>query len=247
MTPRRLAAVGVLAVLAIGGAFWLAGQRSLERDVSSEPLYPGLKEDIDQLEGLRVYGPGDTVVVTVTRVDDRWQVLERGGYPADASRLRNLFRDLAAANRIEQKTAQPERYAELGVEGIEGSDAGGVRIVLEGVDPDVDLIVGKQASGRGGSYVRRSGDAASWLIDRTLAVPRSPAEWLDRAVIDIGADRIQSAEIAADGSEYEAAKASRADADFAVTGVPEARQLSSPGAANGLATSLQRLEADDVR
>ena len=247
MTPRRLAVIAVLAVLAVGGALWIAGQRSLERASPSEILYPDLRAQLDDIQRIRIYGPGDEVVVTIDRGDAGWRVLERGGYPADATRLRTLLRSLAQARLIEEKTAQPANYPALGVEPLTASDATGARLVLEGPAEPVDLIIGGQAPARGGSYVRRSGESTSWLADRAFDVPKEPRQWIDRSVIDIGADRIQSARVTRNETVYEAAKSSRAAADYSVTGLPSGRELSSASAANSLATAFLRLEADDVQ
>jgi hypothetical protein len=247
MTPRRLVVIAVLAVIAVGGALWIAGQRSLERAPPSEALYPDLRAQLEEVERIRVYGPGDQVVVTIDRGESGWRVLERGGYAADTSKLRALLRGLAEARLVEEKTSQPANYSALGVEDPSVPGATGVRVVLDGATPPVDLIVGSQAPARGGSYVRRHDEATSWLADRAFDIPKEPRAWIDRSVIDVGADRIQSASIERAGARYDAAKSSRTAADFTVTGLPPDRTMSSASAANSIATALVRLEADDVK
>ena len=272
MTPRGLTLLGLVALVAIGMALWLAQDRSAQRQAVSGELYPDLTQRLESLEQVQIDGSGAGVDVTLQRAEQGWQVVERSGYQVDMARLRTLLRNLAEAELVEEKSAQAGNYAALGVadpdeadsdeadsdeadsdeaeaNGADSSEggAGGVRVVLAGMDPPVDLIVGNQATGRSGSYVRRSGEAQSWLVNRTFDVPREPGQWIDRDVLDIGADRIQSATVEVAEQRYEAAKSSRADTDFAVTGVLEGRELTSPGAANGLATALVRLQADDVR
>jgi len=262
MTPRGLTLLGLVALVAIGMALWLAQDRSAQRQAVRGELYPDLTQRLESLEQVQIDGSGAGVDVTLQRAEQGWQVVERSGYQVDMARLRTLLRNLAEAELVEEKTAQAGNYAALGVadpdeadsdeadsNGADSSDAdaGGIRVVLAGMDPPVDLIVGNRATGRSGSYVRRSGEAQSWLVNRTFDVPREPGQWIDRDVLDIGADRIQSATVEVAEQRYEAAKSSRADTDFAVTGVPQGRELTSPGAANGLASALVRLQADDVR
>ena len=78
----------------------------------------------------------------------------------------------------------------------------------------MSLIVGKSPGARS-SYIRRKGEAASWQIGTALTVERDPAKWLATELLDIGADRIQSAEFTTDGKHrWTAEKASRADQSF---------------------------------
>ena len=112
----------------------------------------------------------------------------------------------------------------------------------------MSLIVGKSPGARS-SYVRRKGEAASWQIGTALTVERDPAKWLATELLDIGADRIQSAEFTTDGKRrWTAAKASRADQSFKVTGKPAGG--SGPDAessAGRVATALAGLRLVDVR
>ena len=91
------------------------------------------------------------------------------------------------------------------------------------------------------------GDAKSWSVSGELKVDSTPGYWLRRTVADIGADRVQAVEIEIGNDHYTATKKARSDADFTMTGVPKGRELSSPSAANGLATALSNFELEDVR
>jgi hypothetical protein len=71
---------------------------------------------------------------------------------------------------------------------------------------------------------------------------------LSKTVVDVSADRVQSARVETSGAKpYTATKRSRTDADFAVEGLPKGKQLSDAGAANTLATALASLTLSDVQ
>jgi hypothetical protein len=246
MTARQVTVIAVIAGLAVGGAFWLASTRSGSGAAIERPLYPDLDDAIADVDRITIRGTGDEVAVSLARQGAQWQIAERRDYPADTAKLRRLVRSIVDALVIEQKTSRPESYPALGVEDLTASDAPGKRVVIEGATPAVDLIVGKTAQGNSGTYVRRAGEAQSLLVAPAIDVAAEPAEWIDATLIDIGADRIKSAAITIGDVRYEAAKQDRSDIDFAVTGVPKGRALSSAGAANGIATALAGLEADDV-
>jgi len=186
MTSRRLLILGIAALLIIVAGVWLAGRESSTGPgVGTGALYPGLKEELNAVNAIRLYKAGDARVVELVRKDDVWKVSERDNYPADDGKLRKLLIAIADAKTAEQKTADPQQYATLGVEDTKGSGATSLRIELVGTQKPVDLIVGKEAVGGRANYVRRAGEPQSWLIDTTIdterpSSPRRPTAPLER-------------------------------------------------------------------
>lgn len=249
MTSRRLLILGLAAIVAIVAGVWLAGrQGSSGTSAGTGALYPGLKEQLNAVNAVRLYKAGDARVVELVRKDGAWKVSDRDSYPADESKVRKLLIALADAKIAEQKTSDAQQYATLGVEDTKGAAATSVRIELVGAPKPVDLIVGKQAAGARSNYVRRAGEPQSWLIDATIDTSPTPDAWLRKDIIDVSADRMQSATVTAKaGKPYTAAKASRADQNFAVTGLPKGKSLSAPTAANSVAMALTGLSLADVK
>ena len=136
----------------------------------------------------------------------------------------------------------------LGVEDLATPGATGTGVELGGPAEPVSLIVGKSPGARS-SYVRRKGEAASWQIGTALTVERDPAKWLATDLLDIGADRIQSAEFTTDGKHrWTAEKASRADQSFRITGKSASGSASNPDSSTDrVATALAGLRLVDVR
>jgi hypothetical protein len=109
------------------------------------------------------------------------------------------------------------------------------------------LIVGKSDPMTHASYVRRSGEAKSWLTSELSANPEATA-WLHRDLLNIGADRIQQVFVQiSDSPRYSVVKEKRVDANFDVTPLPKKRELNSVSAANSVSQVLTNLELDDVR
>jgi hypothetical protein len=249
MTSRRLLILGLAAIVAIVAGVWLAGRQSSSgTSAGTGALYPGLKEQLNAVNAVRLYKAGDARVVELVRKDDGWKVSDRDNYPADESKVRKLLIALADAKIAEQKTSDPQHYATLGVEDTKSSGATSLRIELVGAPKPVELIVGKQAAGARSNYVRRAGEPQSWLIDATIDTSATPDAWLRKDIIDVSADRMQSATVTAkQGKPYTAAKSSRADQNFAVTGLPKGKSLSAPTAANSAAMALTGLSLADVK
>lgn len=249
MTSRRLLILCIVAVVAIAAGVWLAGrQGSSASGGERAALYPGLKETLNSVSAIRIYKAGDARVVELQREGDSSTVSERDNYPADEGKLRRLLVAVADAKVDEEKTSNPEGYATLGVQDTKGKSATSMRIELVGTPKPVNLIVGKQGSGSRSTYVRRAGEPQSWLINTSIDTSGTPEAWLRKDIIDVSADRMQSATVATKGAKpYTAAKATRADANFAVEGLPKGKSLSAPSAANTFASSLTGLSLADVR
>ena len=197
---------------------------------------------------MRIYKAGDTRAVELLRKNDTWTVTERAGYPADVSKLRTLLRSLTEAKLFEEKTATPENYPSLGVEDVSKPQATGTRVEIPSTKPPVNLIVGKSGPGSQSQYVRRVGEPKSWLISSSIEASASPESWIRKEVADISADRVQSATVTFAGAKaYTAAKKTRADANFAVDGLPKGKQLSADTAANTFASALAGLTLSDVQ
>ncbi|GFE84509.1 hypothetical protein GCM10011487_65090 [Steroidobacter agaridevorans] len=248
MTSRKLSILAIVAVIAVLAGLWLAGRQTSPSSTESAALYPDLKSELASITAVRIVKAGGAPALEVKRAESGWTVAERHNYPADEAKLRKLVTSLADAKVLEEKTSNPESYKTLGVEDVSDAAAGGVQIEIDGPKQPIKLIVGKQAQGAQSHYVRRAGEPKSWLINKSIDTSSSADQWLRKDVIDVSADRVQSAEVAVEKSKpYSAVKKTRADADFTVEGLPKGKELSSPSAADSFATALAGLTLSDVK
>lgn len=248
MTSRKLLILGIVAIVAVVGGIWLAGRQTSTPTNETAVLYPELKKELDAITAVRIVQAGGTPAVELKRGETGWTISERANYPADEAKLRKLITSLTDAKLVEEKTSNPESYATLGVEDVSNTAAGGVQIEIDGPKQPPKLIVGKQGSGGQSQYVRRAGEPQSWLINKDIDTSASADQWLRKNILDVSADRIQSAEVTTAGAKpYFAVKKSRADADFTVEGLPKGKELSSPSAADNFSTALSGLTLTDVQ
>lgn len=251
MTSRNLSILGLVAVIAVVAGLWLAGRQTTSTPAGTDTtamLYPDLKKEIDAITTVRILKAGTTPAVELKRGEGGWTVTQRNNYPADDAKLRKLISGLADAKTVEEKTSNPESYKTLGVEDISDTAAGGMQVEIEGPKQPVKLIVGKQASGSQSQYVRRAGEPKSWQINKSIDTSSSADQWVRKSIIDVGADRVQSAVVTVGNAKpYSAEKKTRADADFAVVGLPKGKELSSPSAADSFASALTGLTLSDVK
>jgi len=173
-----------------------AGQQ--RREVAAgTPVFPDLPQRIEQAVKVEIVSGKSTL--TMVQQDGTWVLPERGSYPVDQGKLRELLIGLTQLGRIEARTADPAQYARLGVGDPQGADATAklVRVLDPANHPLAELIVGHshvQTRGDGPEsvYVRVPGQAQAWLAQGRLPAEADPLSWLPREIANIPAERVAS-------------------------------------------------------
>ncbi|MFT3792800.1 MAG: DUF4340 domain-containing protein [Rudaea sp.] len=250
MNTKTLSALAVAAVVALGAAIWInsADAPVSEEAAKDKPLLPGFRDDLNQVDALAIGGAGGKPLVTLRRGGEAWQVAERANYPADVAKLREYLYKLADARVLDTKTANPKRYAELGVEDPVDPNAKSILVAPGGPKDAPKLIVGLfNGQGGGGTFVRREGEAQSLLASGNLLADKNPAAWISKDLFDIDAAKIKEVRLTGhDGKTLRVYKEQASDGNFKVADLPKGREPASEFVANGLAAGLSNLRADDV-
>jgi hypothetical protein len=228
----------------------------------------GKTPNADPLVGAKVMaelGPklGDVARVTLVHGDARttlvrqgagWVVEERGNYPVDAGKLRQTLLGLAEMSYVEPKTRKAELYPRLEVEDAGQTDAKSTLITASDEKGDIlgEIIAGKrridQLGGNvDGVYVRKPGDAQSWLARGTLDVAGDTASWLDHGIVDLPREKIKEVVLTApDGSKLDIAH-DGPEAPLALKDAPANAKPKSETALVEPTTALASLTLADVR
>ena len=250
MNQKTLIVLGAAAILAVGAALFVDRSRTPAVDVAGKAgtLVAGLREHVNDVGRISITGANNQPLVTLVRGDKGWTVAQRSGYAADVGKLREFLLKLADATLIEQKTSNKDRYADLGVEDITAANAGGVLVDLEGLPQPARFIIGKfDGQGGGGTFVRRTDEAPSWLAKGNLAPERNPADWLARDLANIAADRIARVTLTrAVGKPLQVLKKDASETRFEIADVPKGREPGSEFVANGIGSVLADLRIDDA-
>jgi len=246
VSARRVAWLLLAGLAVIAFAIWLSSRRHLERDLAAGALVlPGLEHSVNTVTTVTLR-KGDDTHATLRKDGSGWDVGERA-WPADVGKVRKLLLDLGALNIVEEKTRLPANYPELGVEDVTTPKASGTRVEVAAPSQSWALIVGKPSGAKSG-YVRVANAPQSLLVAPLLTVDADPKGWLDHSLVDLSVERVREVEEhPADGPAYSATREKKEQNNFAVKPLPKGRQLSSPGAADGMAAALSGLTLDDVR
>ena len=247
MSKRHFSGLLLVTIVVAAMVLLIPGKTAKESAFVKQPLLPGLVTAVNDIEYIRLTGAAGETIATLNRRGGKWLLMESSQYPVDWVVLRQLLSDLAAAEVIEEKTSNPELYSRLGVEDITAPDAAGVLIVFAEETGLPSLIVGNQAQGREGQYVRLEGSDQSVLIGRALTVPKETQQWLDLDIIDVPAGEVVEVSIIhPEGEQVHLVKASADDADFELQNIPEGREIQSNWSVNSIGGSMASLRMDSV-
>lgn len=214
---------------------------------SGKLFAPSLEAALNDIDRVTITKANNETVVALERKPEGWVATNKSGYAADVGKLRQGLRALAEAKILEQKTANPDLYSHLGVEDVSGDKASGLAIALTTKGKELPALILGNAEGSKHRYVRRAGEAQSYLIDKNPEFARGVGQWLDAQIVDVRSDRIAQVTITqADGQVVRISKPNKDAANFDVADPPKGRELLYPGVANVIGNSLRELNLEDV-
>jgi len=231
--------------------------------VVSAPVLPGLKDKIAMAAKLTITTGSGTVTLEHKGAAakpgeapvDGWTLADKGGYPVDPATIKPILSGLVELKTVEPKTDRPKLYDRLDLAdpGVKGSEAKALALTDAGGADLAKLIVGRRRYGLTGNddglYVRKPGEARTWLAAPAFDVPADVLSWIDRKLVDIEADKIKSVTLtpAAAGSKPLAfARAAAAD-KLAVQDLPKDFKLKSDNPGSDVAPAFRYLDLTDVK
>lgn len=240
--------IAIAAVIAVLLATWAGSVREPKVSIGSgELLVPGLADELNSVAALKITGADNLVIATLGNNQSGWGIVEKNGYPADVSKIREYLIKLSEARVLELKTSDPANYATLGVEEISAKEAKGALIEVSGLKEPVRLIVGNANTQVGeGTFVRRADQAQSLLVKGNIAIDKVAANWLLKDIADIPSSRVREVRIVSPGKSLRVFKNDPGEPNFQVGEVPKGRAVASEFVANGFASVLSGLRFDDV-
>lgn len=238
---NRLLVVGVLVTLMLAAV--ALQMRSAERvdDLASRELLSA--EQLEQLAALEAITlRRGELQVELVRLDGNWGVLSHAGYPVQRERLAALLHALRGARVLEEKTANADHHARLGLD-TAAPDSQALQVLLHGNGEEFGIVYGNQVGN--GQLVRFVDDAQVLLINRTLQMSVNPTDWLALRAVDIPMLEIARARWEyADGETLELAKQAEGEYNLKLTDEPE--QGGNERWTNGLVLALANLTAQNV-
>jgi hypothetical protein len=211
-------------------------------------LLPGISGQINEVSRVEIVTAGNNSIATLFKDESTWRLEQMASYRANWPQLRTLLAALAQARIIESKTDNPKYYDRLGVEDVNSAVAGGVLVKLSIGNQTTGIVIGRQAQGIKGRYVRLQNAAASALVDQDLEVPVMPLDWLDTTIVDVSASEVAEVElIHGSGERVLVTRISADQTDFDLVGLPSDREIRNSWTVNSLGSVFSMLELETVR
>jgi hypothetical protein len=238
----------VLVVLAI--VVLATGDRGVNRAAPGEPAFPALAARLGDVSSVAVSSNGSTM--TLIRDGDSWLVADKGNYPANGAKISQIVRAMADLTLVEPKTQTASLYPRLEVEDPGNGKSALISVKDKSGGTLGEAIVGKRrydrlGAGNDGVYIRKPGEAQSWLARGTLDPSGDSVSWLDRQIVDISEKNIAKVALTqADGSKLVISRAGP-DAKFAIEDAPADTKFKSESTIAGPTQALETLDLDDVK
>lgn len=242
--------IGLAAVTAISILVLLLVPKDATQPNTSldELLVADVAANINDVDRVEVVISGNSIVASMVRTDAGWQLEQMGGYHANWGKLQTLLAAVAQAKVVATKTDNVEYYARLGVEDIAEGAEGNVLLNIGIGDQITGILIGHQAQGRQGQYVRLQDQPASVEIDRKLDVATQLRDWADSSIIDINQSEVAEVEIIhPEGERLLVTKVSADQTDFDLVGMPQGREIKSSWSVNSLGSVLSMLDMESVQ
>jgi len=256
--PRRrnLLVLGGIAAVAIALALLaLWHQSGSMEETAQTDFFPGFASQVAEHKATQIHiaskanGAFDVVFTPA----HGWVIPTRNNYPASFDQVNGTLVALAAMQTIEEKTGRADRLHYLGLDAPPKGD--GVLIVVKNEQGKVlaSLIIGKTTdigdqTGAEGLYARKPGSDQSWLVRAVSEIRSSPADWMEKSVVNIDRARIQDAAMTpAQGPAYAVHRDKPADPDFTLIPIPAGREISDVTAPDNVAAAIVGFSFDDTR
>lgn len=253
MKPQHFALLAVAAILSLSAAivtYTSSTSWSVETG-GGGPLFPTLKSDAEKVQRIEI-SQGSTTLV-LERAGDQWRLQNRDSYPATPEKIRVLLASLTDAVLAEPKTRNPQRYPLLELEDPKSQNANSrlVRLLDDKGAVLAEAIIGKKRTsagglGKGGTYVRKSGDAQTWLATADISGGIGLRDWTKARIFETAPDKITKLKIELQGeAAYEIVR--DASGEHKLAEIPAGKKLKFVNVVDNIVEASAFMEFEDVR
>lgn len=202
MRLRTTFVLVLIAALVVGGVWYLDYRPAPGSGAPATPaggtlVFPGLAAKLGTAARVDITSKGQTL--GIVRSGDTWGLADRGGFPVQPDKLREVLTGLTELRLTEARTTDPSMFERLGLgdPASPTSTADLIRVLDDKGGELAALIVGHRRVRTQGNvpeliYVRRPGENQAWLAEGRLPVDADPQLWLARDIVNIDAKKVVS-------------------------------------------------------
>jgi len=257
LTKRSVLILAAVTVVVTAGAIGAQYVRWTDtiRSVESEPAFPNIGAALSDVAKIKIVRGGDNPSGSFgfSKINDRWTMDEKGGFPATESVIREMLLGFTELELVEAKTRDPKRFGKLHLSDTAQPDSKASRVVLSdaGGKPLLDALFGKRvpsiSGGKPSIYMRRQGEDQTWLATGELEIRAGAVEWLPNDLVSILRERVERTTHIAPGEKRLELYYNDTHQRFDIVDLPETLKVSSRYRLLQAAILQERLGFEDVR
>ncbi|MDB5641760.1 MAG: hypothetical protein JWN07_1077 [Hyphomicrobiales bacterium] len=252
MNVRQLGILGLLTAVSLVavGVTLRTGAQGFASDKRGQRVFPELVQRANDVASLSIRDAERNYTIE-KRADGFYE--KDSGYPAKADAFRDVVSGAALLSYEETKTADPARFADLGLADPGAApDSIGRQVIFRDAKNEVmanvtagnrDTTVGGAA---GGSYIRLGDQKQTWLVRGEVRVPVPQAAWFEINFVNIGRDALAGLRISGGGLDEIIAVSENKGDDLKIANAPEGRETDG-GKVMRLSFMVDPISFQDVR
>ncbi len=255
MTPKAfIGFTAVTAVVIVAAGFAIAERYATSTFVhEKEPIFPAMHDKVNEVTEL-LY-EDKQVRIAVARKDGKFVLTERHDYPVSNEIVRELVIGLAELKVLEPKTKIEKLYTRIQVDDLAKEKSLAKHMVVKGKNGEalIDALIGRRNFDTTGltdegRYVRRSGEAQSWLVAGRFDIPDQIKKWVGKEFMTVDAKRVDTAKTThPDGTFLIVQREDKTGTRFKVLNVPKGREVEYQIDVDNISDGVDRIEFEDVR
>ena len=199
MSDRKLALLGIIAVLMVG---WAVLQNRISQNVntadfSSSALIEGLQ--IEAVSTITVTSEKGEKITTLNRKGGVFVVADKDNYPADVAAVNTLLNGCLDIRTREKITDNPDNHADLGV------TPETARCVVSFLDADggeiVALVISKDEDS-GAAFARLLSEMSVYSIQYPPQIKTDPMDFVDAQLLQVPQEQLSSVAVRTGEDSY---------------------------------------------
>jgi len=251
MNAKVTGILAVVTLIAVLTAIQVSQHAPAPKHVNeSSAFFPNLLSKLGELDAINIQT--NSTQFHILKQGETWGLQEKAGYPVPAEKIATVLNGMAGLIKLEAKTDKPELYSRLALEEIEKAGADTIQVKLkQGQSDFASLLIGKSKpaktdTGLSEIYVRKPGDAQSWLVLGNLRLETDPLAWLNKTVFQFAPERVQAVTLARSQEKLiRIFKEKAEDTAFQLAELPEKAKLETP-VIDSLGRALANFTLEDV-
>jgi hypothetical protein len=253
MNAKHLTPLAVVAVISVAATVWAlhTNATTVASDRRGETVIPSLVAKANDITGVSVRDSSGTI--SIERRDNRF-VAADSGYPIKTDTIRDVVASSAELAFEEARTADPERYGDLGLAdpGAKDGKNAGKEITFRTASGELaDFVVGNPDTTGGGPdggvFIRIKGGAQTFLARGNVRLPAVRSEWFIPLDLDVKRKEVKKVELTGGGHDgLTATESADKPGTLVLADVPENR-TAEDFKVSRLATLVESFTFQDVR